>query len=78
MPLYRCVMHTGPTAAKSIAQLMKAAKLKRVMAGTELVYADVHGRDQAEAEGNLVRAMKKKHGRTVGLERARCNARHAK
>ncbi len=76
MALYHCRIHTGPVGVKIFAQRLKAAKLKRVIAGTTQVHADVRAADQAAAEGAVIRAVKQKTGRTFEVvQHVVCNRR---
>lgn len=76
MALFRCSIHTGPVGVKLWAHRLKAAKLKRVTAGTETVYADIRASNEGAAENDVIRAVRQKTGQTFKtIERVVCRRR---
>ena len=76
MSLYRCRIYTGPVGVDQWARRLKAAKLKRVTAGTEHVYAEIRATDQGAAENSVIRAVRQKTGQAFKVvDRVVCNRR---
>lgn len=61
MATYRCKIHTGPTLVKALKRMFKRAHMKRVVAGTEHLYADVAAISVADAEAKVVAKLRAKH-----------------